>query len=196
VKGFTIHPTLDMITSRWLLFSVYWTILLLYHGENKLHFSDVIMMSTLFYINSWFFYNADTTIHWWTYCSTRTCCPDSKSVNLWLHGLFVFVCVKWCSTRIVLCLLVCFSSSCIPYVASFSVFFFVLYTLCCQFLWIVHFWLHLRYSLMFIYKCSRKATNTHLHCLVWPDWRSNPQSPALEAINDVQQQKDIQISIK
>jgi hypothetical protein len=92
-----------LTASRWLLFSVYWTILLLYHGENKLHFSDVIMMSTLFYINSWFFYNADTTIHWWTYCSTRTCCPDSKSVNLWLHGLFVFVCVKWCSTRIVLC---------------------------------------------------------------------------------------------
>jgi hypothetical protein len=28
----------------------------------------------------------------------------------------------------------CFSSSCVPYVASFSVFFFVLCTLCCQFL--------------------------------------------------------------
>ena len=101
MKGFTIHPTLDMITSRWLLFSVYWTILLLYHGENKLHFSDVIMMSTLFYINSWFFYNADTTIHWWTYCSTRTCCPDSKSVSLCLQALFVFDCVKWCPSHIV-----------------------------------------------------------------------------------------------
>ena len=33
----------------------------------------------------------------------------------------------------------CFSSSCVPYVASFSVFFFVLCTLCCQFLWIVNF---------------------------------------------------------
>jgi hypothetical protein len=47
-----------------------------------------------------------------------------------------------------------FSSSCIPYVVSFSVFFFILYTLmlsvslgfffilytlCCQFLWVVHF---------------------------------------------------------
>ena len=30
------------------------------------------------------------------------------------------------------------------------VFFFVLFTLCCQFLWIVHFWLLLRYSLTFI----------------------------------------------
>ena len=29
--------------------------------------------------------------------------------------------------------------------------FFVLCTLCCQFLWIVHFWLSLRYSLTFIY---------------------------------------------
>ena len=32
----------------------------------------------------------------------------------------------------------CFSSSCVPYAASFSgMFFFVLCTLCCQFLWIV-----------------------------------------------------------
>ena len=45
--------------------------------------------------------------------------------------------------------LLCFSSSCVPYVASFSglsVFDypFVLCTLCCQFLWIVRFWLPLR----------------------------------------------------
>jgi hypothetical protein len=33
----------------------------------------------------------------------------------------------------------------------FVLFFFVLCTLCCQFLWIVHFWLPLRYSLTFIY---------------------------------------------
>ena len=32
------------------------------------------------------------------------------------------------------------------------VFFFVLCLLCCQFLWIVHFWFHLRYSLTFILK--------------------------------------------
>jgi hypothetical protein len=31
----------------------------------------------------------------------------------------------------------CFSSSCVPYVASVSVFFYVLCTVCCQFLWIV-----------------------------------------------------------
>ena len=35
----------------------------------------------------------------------------------------------------------CFSSSCVHYVASFSVFFFVLCTLCCQFLWIVLFFI-------------------------------------------------------
>ena len=45
-----------------------------------------------------------------------------------LFTLFVFVCVQCCLTHIV--------------------FFFVLCTLCCQFLWVVHFWLPLRYSLM------------------------------------------------
>jgi hypothetical protein len=39
-----------------------------------------------------------------------------------LFTLFVFACVKWCPTHIVLC----FCSSCVPYVASFSV-------LCCVF---------------------------------------------------------------
>jgi hypothetical protein len=34
----------------------------------------------------------------------------------------------------------------------FVLFFFVLCTLCCQFLWIVHFWLPLRFSLTFIYR--------------------------------------------
>ena len=35
-----------------------------------------------------------------------------------LFTLFVFACVWWCPTHIVLCS--CFSSSCVPYVASFS----------------------------------------------------------------------------
>ena len=34
--------------------------------------------------------------------------------------------------------------------SGFDLFFFVLCALCCQFLWIVHFWLTLRYSLTFI----------------------------------------------
>ena len=43
--------------------------------------------------------------------------------------------------------------------------FFVLCTLCYQFLWIVHFWFPLRYSLTFIYKNRSKL----FHCLsrVW-----------------------------
>jgi len=32
----------------------------------------------------------------------------------------------------------------------FVLFFFVFFTLCCQFLWVVHFWLYVRYSLTFI----------------------------------------------
>ena len=35
----------------------------------------------------------------------------------------------------------------------FLLFFFVLCDLCCQLLWIVHFWLSLWYSLKFIYQC-------------------------------------------
>ena len=70
----------------------------------------------------------------------------------------------------------CFSSSCVPYVASF----FVLCTLCCQFLrlvypmlpvssscvalwcqflWMVYFWLPLWYSLTFIYTQIRQRQN-------------------------------------
>ena len=42
----------------------------------------------------------------------------------------------------------------------FVLFFFVLCTLCCQFLWIVHFWLPLRYSLTFIFTyCSEPITS-------------------------------------
>jgi hypothetical protein len=37
------------------------------------------------------------------------------------------------------------------YCVVFLLFFFVLCTLCCQFLWIVHFWLPLQYSLTFIW---------------------------------------------
>jgi len=40
-----------------------------------------------------------------------------------LFTLFVFVCIKWCRTHIVLC------------------FYFVFLRLCCQFLWIVHFFI-------------------------------------------------------
>ena len=42
----------------------------------------------------------------------------------------------------------CFSSSCVPNVASFSVFFFILCTLCCQFLCV---FLHLVYLMLPVY---------------------------------------------
>ena len=52
-----------------------------------------------------------------------------------LLTLFVFICVWWCQ-HILCCVSV--------------LFFIVLNTQCCQFLWIVHFWLTLRNSLTFI----------------------------------------------
>jgi hypothetical protein len=45
----------------------------------------------------------------------------------------------------------------------FVLFFIILCTLCCQFLWIAYFWLYLRYSLTFIY-CTI-IYNTLEHCL-------------------------------
>lgn len=52
--------------------------------------------------------------------------------------------VVWCPTHIVLCWI-------------FVLFVFGLCTLCCQFIWIVHLWLILRYSLTFI----NKKNNLH-----------------------------------
>ena len=49
-----------------------------------------------------------------------------------------------------LCLLACSGVRQIYY-CVFLLFFFVLCILCCQFLWMIHFWLPLRYSLTFIY---------------------------------------------
>jgi hypothetical protein len=51
--------------------------------------------------------------------------------------LFIFVWVEWCPTHIMLC----FRFVCLRCVYR---------TLCCQFLWIVHFVLLLRHSLTFI----------------------------------------------
>ena len=55
-----------------------------------------------------------------------------------LVTLFVFACVEWCPTHIVLCCVFCFVSRS------------AVCTQCCQFLWIVHSWLPLRFSLAFI----------------------------------------------
>ena len=43
------------------------------------------------------------------------------------------------------------------------VFVFVFCALCCQFIWIVHFWLSLRYHLTFIYKKQRKPSTYMYH---------------------------------
>ena len=56
-----------------------------------------------------------------------------------LFTLFVCVCVYWCPTYCVM-LVFCLSSSCVPYVASFSR-------------------LPLRYSLMFIYMYNNTSIN-------------------------------------
>jgi hypothetical protein len=45
----------------------------------------------------------------------------------------------------------------------FALLFFVLCTLCCQFLWIVHFLLSLRYSLAFIYRWDHSSSRPHDH---------------------------------
>ena len=68
-----------------------------------------------------------------------------------LCTLFVCVCVKLCPTHIVL-FLFCFSSSCVPYVASFSGLSII--------------WLLRRYSLTFIYNSSvRKwVYYTNVYC--------------------------------
>ena len=52
-------------------------------------------------------------------------------------------------------------------VVFFCLFSIVLCTLCCQFLWIVHFWLPLRYSLTFIKCVNPKTHNTsNVNCII------------------------------
>ena len=65
-----------------------------------------------------------------------------------LFTLFVFVCMWWCPTRAVLCL--CFV-------------FFVLCTLCCQFIWIARLWFPLRCSLTFIFYILVSYTVNQFH---------------------------------
>ena len=68
-------------------------------------------------------------------CSVRLYHPVVCNRAHVLFMLFVFVCVFSGVQHILCCV----------------VFFFILCTLCCQFLWIVHFWLPLRYSLTCIH---------------------------------------------
>ena len=49
----------------------------------------------------------------------------------------------------------------------FVLFFFVLFTPCCQFFWIVHFWWPFRYSLTFIYSYRDSRFYFHIGIVVW-----------------------------
>ena len=73
----------------------------------------------------------------WKRCAVRLYLPLIIGWLMSFFTLFVFVFALWCPTRIVLCFFFCLSSSCV---------------LCWYFLWIVHLWLPLLYSLMFINK--------------------------------------------
>jgi hypothetical protein len=69
------------------------------------------------------------------------------------HVLFTLLCLfVHCGVQHILCFV-------------FVLFFFVLRTLCCQFLWIVHFWFPIRYSLTFI---SHIAVSQIHPCIDFP----------------------------
>ena len=114
-----------------------------------------------------------------------------QHILCYVFVLFVFLLCTLCC-QFLWIFLFCLSSSCVPYVASFPglscfvclplvypmlpvsldfpvLFVFLLYTLCCQFPWIVHFWVPLRYSLTFINtsEIERKLT---LRLILLIDW--------------------------
>ena len=62
--------------------------------------------------------------------------------------LFVYFCIEWCPT-FCCCSVLCF----LFYLSSYC----VLCTQCCQFLWIVHFWLPFRFSLSLVYSWKYKC---------------------------------------
>ena len=69
------------------------------------------------------------------------------------------VCLFVCSgVQHMLCCVCLFVCSGVQHMLCFV--FFILCTLCCRFLWIVRFWLPLRYSLMFIYTLGEILSNT------------------------------------
>jgi len=79
----------------------------------------------------------------------------SQSITMFVFTLFVFACIKWCPTHIVLC------------------FSFVFLHLVCPVLpvsldW--PFWLPLRCSLMFIFNCTKTLK---FHKIVKSKWRDN-----------------------
>jgi len=90
------------------------------------------------------------------------CCDaryDFRIETMFCSSLHPVVCRGLMSYLRYLCL---FADSSVQHMLCcvFILFFFVLCTLCCQFLWIFHFWLPLRYSLKFIFICA--CLNLHV----------------------------------
>ena len=101
---------------------------------------------------------------------------DKKKMFKFHPDLVMFSIVKRCLVRLYLQLFIGGLMSYLRYLCLFTysgvqhisfcvfvLFFFVLSTLICQFLWIVHLWLALRYSLTFI--CRYRILIQH--CRVW-----------------------------
>ena len=127
--------------------------------------------------------------------------------------------IKFCLRRVtsnIYCVVFLFCFSCVTYVASFSglsIFdcpfgilkrLFILCNLCCQFLWIVHFWLSLRYSKTFISntimpKCHVVRIDNLDHYLICmrPWWAFSPNlSPNLWLfLNDIILEKLIKFAL-
>ena len=104
---------------------------------------------------------------------------------------YMCLCVYSCVQRILCCV--------------FVLFFFVLCALCCQFLWIFHFLLHLRYSLTFsclhyikccqiqIHKCSHRSLQFHateFTCVYISTKQHKPQTTRQTNIYLLQQSVD------
>jgi hypothetical protein len=79
------------------------------------------------------------------------------------HGFVAISAWKWCSVHLCLRLIVKGGISCLGFLFLLAhsgvqhilccvLFFYVFCTLCCQFLWMVHFWSSLLYSLTFIFE--------------------------------------------
>jgi len=132
----------------------------------------LIAMKTILdsYLRKWLFYTftaicwweeLDDDIFWWGLCCSSFCffffvCVELCVFTFWVSGCdvryyFRIKTIFGSSFPPVVCrgAHVLFTNSGVQHIMRcvFVLFFFVLCTLCCQFPWIVHFWLLLRYSL-------------------------------------------------
>ena len=84
---------------------------------------------------------------------------------LFVWFLFAYSGVQYISC----CVFVLFEYSGVQHISCcvFALLFFVLCTLCCQFLWTVHFWLPIRSSLTFFFATSAYSCQTIFFCFMW-----------------------------